>query len=271
MAGAGGGAGDGSAAGAGGQMAQGGAGGSTANGPTPTTVWLAGDSTMQTCKSACPCGWGGEFQSLFNDKVKVVNSAVGGRSIQTWLYEGNVGAMGGGGECSLTSQAYADRWNAMLAESSGMQAGDTLLIQFGINDGDSACPRHVGLTLFKEYLTKMAGLAKERGATPVFLTPVSAIKCSGASAVATRGGFVTATKEAGQAGGVAVIDLHQLSIDHYTAIGLCPNDGDYGAGKVGQFFCADHTHFEAAGAAQIAGLVAQALKSQGLPLGSYVK
>ena len=32
----------------------------------------------------------------------------------------------------------------MLDAATGMKAGDYLFIQFGINDGDSACPRHVG-------------------------------------------------------------------------------------------------------------------------------
>ena len=65
---------------------------------------------------------------------------------------------------------------------------------------------------------------------------------------------------------VPLIDLHQLSVDRYTALGLCPNDSDYGAGKVGAFFCEDHTHFETAGAAEIAKLVAKAVADAKLPL-----
>jgi lysophospholipase L1-like esterase len=40
---------------------------------------------------------------------------------------------------------------------------------------------------------------------------------------------------------------------------------------VGKFFCEDHTHFEAAGAAQIASVVAKALKEQGIGLAAYLK
>jgi hypothetical protein len=39
---------------------------------------------------------------------------------------------------------------------------------------------------------------------------------------------------------------------------------------VGQFFCQDHTHFELAGAKQIAQVIAKALKDQGIGLGAYV-
>jgi hypothetical protein len=40
---------------------------------------------------------------------------------------------------------------------------------------------------------------------------------------------------------------------------------------VGTFFCDDHTHFEAAGALQIAQTAAKALKDQGIGLASYLK
>ncbi|HEY5956711.1 MAG TPA: hypothetical protein VIV60_09170, partial [Polyangiaceae bacterium] len=104
--------------------------------------------------------------------MTVVNSAVGGRSIQTWLYEANVSStLGSNGECTLTSTTYNARWTNMTDPTSGMKRGDYLLIQFGINDGDSACPRHVGTALYQTYLGTMAKAAKALGAQPIFLTP----------------------------------------------------------------------------------------------------
>ncbi|MGE5787271.1 MAG: GDSL-type esterase/lipase family protein [Myxococcales bacterium] len=250
-----------------------GKGGATAGGGAkPIKVFIAGDSTVQNCSSSCPCGWGSQFDALFNSNVTVVNSAVGGRSIQTWLYDGNVSsAMGANGECTLTSTTYNARWTAMTNASTGMKAGDYLFIQFGINDGDSTCPRHVGSALYKTYLAEMAKAAKAAGAQPIYLTPASMIKCSGGTAVGSRG-FLTETKEAGAANEVPVIDLHQLSFGLYNQLKLCPDSGDYTSttSAVGKFFCADHTHFEAAGAAQIAKLVAQALKDQNIPLAEYL-
>jgi lysophospholipase L1-like esterase len=248
-----------------------GAGGSAGGGTQPIKVWLAGDSTVQNCSGTCPCGWGSQFDALFNDKVTVVNSAVGGRSIQSWLYEASVGSLGGNGECTLTSQTYDKRWTAMLDANSGMKAGDFLFIQFGINDGGADCPKHVGIELFKTYLGTMAKAAKDRGAQPVFVTPVSAVICSGAVAQPTRGRFVDATKEAATANSVPLLDLHQLSINRYNALGFCPNDENWSTGKVGAFFCQDHTHFEAAGAKEIASLVAGALTGPTQPLAQYLK
>lgn len=237
----------------------------------PVKVWLAGDSTMANPQSTCPVGWGSQFDALFNNDVTVVNSAVGGRSIQTWLYESNVkSTKDSAGECVVNPKTFHQRWLNMLNPTTGMKAGDYLMIQFGINDGDRNCPRHVGSARYKELLSLMAKAAKDRGVTPIFLTPVSAIRCSGNSAVGTRG-FLTETTDAARASGVTVIDLHKLSYTLYNTLKLCPNDGDYTKGPVGAFFCNDHTHFEAAGARQIAGVVAKALRDQRIPLSGYLK
>jgi lysophospholipase L1-like esterase len=250
-----------------------GSGPELASAAAPIKVWLAGDSTVANGSSsgACPIGWGREFDGLFNADVTVVNSAQGGRSIQTWLYDPNVtSAMDSAGECVVNPRTYSARWQAMLNTSTGMKAGDYLLIQFGINDGDRACPRHVGTARYRELLGVMAQAARQRGANPIFVTPVAAIRCSGSTAVGNRG-FVNETFAAGSASGVPVIDLHQRSVALYNSLRLCPNNGDYTQGAVGAFFCNDHTHFEAAGAAQIGRTVAQALRDQRIALSSYLR
>ncbi|WP_432899756.1 cellulose binding domain-containing protein [Micromonospora matsumotoense] len=239
----------------------------------PVTVWLAGDSTVANPSSGtvCPVGWGNQFGQYLNGNATVVNSAVGGRSIQTWLYDPNVTTtMNAAGECVINPQTYSTRWQAMLNASGGMKAGDYLFIQFGINDGSATCNRHVGSARYKELLGVMARAAQQRGAYPVFLTPAAAITCSGSTAVGNRG-FLTETFDAGRANNVPVIDLHKLSYTVYNTLRLCPNNGDYNSGAVGAFFCADHTHFETAGARQIAGVVATALRNQQIGLSAYLR
>jgi lysophospholipase L1-like esterase len=232
---------------------------------------MAGDSTMMNPQGSCPVGWGSQFAQHFTSNVTVQNSAVGGRSIQTWLYEGNVtNAKNSVGECVVSPNTYSARWTSMLTATTGMQSGDYLFIQFGINDGDSACPRHVGRARYQELLGVMAQAAKARGAKPILVTPVAAITCNGTSAVANRG-FLAETQSAATANGVPVIDLHQRSIALYNSLKLCPNNGDYTAGAVGAFFCNDHTHFETDGARQIAGLIAAALREQSIPLAAYLR
>ena len=243
-------------------------GGTTGGGTGKITIWMSGDSTMSG--SGCDGGgWGDQFGSLFNSNVTVQNLSVAGRSIQTWLYEKNVSStMGANGECTLTATTYSDNWNTMLA---GMKAGDWLLVEFGINDGTKTCPRWVSETLFPTYLTTMAKAATDRGAHPIFLTSTSAIECNGSTAQPDRG-YGPQTKAAGTADNVPVIDMTVLTAALYTSLGLCPNSSDYTSttSKVGLFFCGDHTHFEVAGALQIAKTAAQALKDQNIPLASYL-
>jgi lysophospholipase L1-like esterase len=243
----------------------------TAAAAAPVTVWLAGDSTMANPSGTCPVGWGSQFGALFTSGVTVNNRAVAGRSIQTWLYEGNVtSAKDSAGECVLSSTAYSSRWQAMLDATTGMKAGDYLFIQFGINDGDTNCPRHVGTARYQQLMTTMAQAALARGAHPVLLTAVAAITCSGSTAVKNRG-FVTQTTAAGAATGAPVVDLQTLSVNLYNSLRFCPNNGDYTTGALGAFFCNDHTHFETYGAQQIAKLVATALRTQNIPLAAYLK
>lgn len=246
-------------------------------GPLPNiTIWIAGDSTVANGQTPCPAGWGGQFAAFFDERVTVVNRAVGGRSVRTWLYHVQT-VMDETGECVLDRDASGepvlqDRWAQML---DGMKQGDYLFIQFGINDGSRTCDRHVGLEAFKESYGMMARAAQERGTQPVFVTPVSAIACNGSTARGTRGGYVTATHEAGAEYGVPVIDLHELSVALYNSLKFCPvPGGDVSAttgGPVGEFFCDDHTHFARSGAAQIAGLVAGAIREQKLGLAAYLK
>jgi lysophospholipase L1-like esterase len=237
----------------------------------PVTVWLAGDSTMANPSGSCPVGWGSQFAALFNSDVTVKNQAVGGRSIQTWLYDPNVtSTKGSDGECVINPATYSARWQGMLNASTGMKAGDYLFIQFGINDSSSTCPRHVGPARYQQLLTMMAQAALARGAHPVLLTPVAAITCSGSTATKNRG-FVPQTVAAGTATGAPVIDLQTLSVSLYNSLRFCPNNGDYGSGPVGAFFCNDHTHFEKYGAQRIAGLVAGDVRRQNLPLAAYLR
>ncbi len=245
--------------------------GGASNGTDKITIWLAGDSTMANGSNPCPVGWGKQFQAHFNANAKVVNSAVGGTTVRSWLYDVS-STLGADDECTLTSPNPQAHWTEMV---NGMKKGDYLFIQFGINDTTgSGCPKHVSTDTFKKLFGMMAQAAKDKGAQPVFLTAVSSISCSGSVAKGTRGGFATATKDAATQYGVPLIDLEQLSVALYTSLGFCPSTDSaatFSANTpIGNFFCNDHTHFEAAGSVQIANLVAKAIRDQNFGLSSYL-
>jgi lysophospholipase L1-like esterase len=235
--------------------------------PTPDTrtmqnftIWIAGDSTVATHNAASGTsveswGWGGQFDSLFNSYVTVTNSAVAGRSVRTWLYDVS-SAMGSDGECTLNSNTMQSRWTTMQA---GMKADDYLFIQFGINDGDTTCPRHVGTTAFKTALGVMAKAANDVGATPVFLTSVNGLNsCTWSS----NRGFLAETKAAATQYGAVFIDLNALSIAYFKSIACTAATALFADGR---------THFTEAGALAIAKLVAGELKTQKLPIAAYLK
>lgn len=273
-----GGAGGGAAAGTGGATGIGGTAGGlgSSDGKKPITIWMAGDSTMDTgvctgCGNTA-CGWGGQFDALFNSNVTVVNRGKSGASIQTWLYgDANVSTnKDANGECVVTTTAYDPRWTGMLDANTGMKPGDYLWIEFGINDDGTVCNRRVGKTLYQKYLAYMADQAKARGAQAIFGTATAALECSGSVAQISRN-FITETMAAGTANNVPVINMTKLTADLYTSLGFCPDAMDYtSSSKIGQFFCNDHTHFEKLGAQQIAQVAAKALKTQGIGLAAYL-
>jgi lysophospholipase L1-like esterase len=247
--------------------------------PTPTlspTIWLAGDSTVANGNTPCPTGWGKHLASFFDESTTVRNSAVGGRSVRTWTYNVQT-TMDDNGECDLQRDGTGeptvqDRWQEML---DNMKSGDVLLIQFGINDGSATCDRHVGLEAFEETYGVLAQAAKARGAQPVFITPVSAIACSGNAPTGTRGGYVDATIDAGDRFDVPVLELHERSIQRYAELGFCPvSGGDVSAtttGPVGDYFCDDHTHFSSSGAVDIASLVVELLITSDLLITTHLQ
>lgn len=240
------------------------------------TIWIAGDSTVANGSTPCPTGWGKHLGALFNEHTTIRNSAVGGRSVRTWMY--NVLAeMGPDDECLLAQDDRGNptlqaRWQEML---DGMKAGDALLVQFGINDGSPTCDRHVGLDAFKQSYGVLANAAKERGVQPVFITPVSMIRCSGSTPQGSRGAYVDVTIEAGAEFDVPVLDLHARSVERYAELAFCPvAGGDVSAattGPVGDYFCDDHTHFSSSGAVDIAALVAELMLDAGVSFTSHLK
>jgi lysophospholipase L1-like esterase len=231
------------------------------------TVWMVGDSTMQNCSGSGQCGWAAEFQQYFNANATISNQARGGRSIQTWIWgDPNVSktaATDANGDCQIIdTKTYSDNLTTMLDATKGMKPGDWVYVAFGINDASAGCNRHVSKTLFQADLDFMAKTIRAAGANPIFGTSTSGQSCSGSTNVANRG-FGPETKAAGTADNVPVVDLTTLSVALYNSLKLCPGGSST--------FWFDGTHFKAEGATQVAGVVAQALKDQGIGLAAYLK
>ncbi|WP_224998981.1 rhamnogalacturonan acetylesterase [Cesiribacter sp. SM1] len=116
------------------------------------TIFLAGDSTMQTYKEEeTPMrGWGQYFQELFCSDVRVVNKAIGGRSTKSFIAEG--------------------RWQSLLEE---VEKGDWVFVQFGHNDGSNKPERYTSPEDYERNLILFVEEVREKKANPVLLTSIS--------------------------------------------------------------------------------------------------
>lgn len=215
------------------------------------TLFLVGDSTVRSAGQNGNWGWGEFLAPLLDaERIQLANHAMGGRSTRTFLREG--------------------RWAAVRSR---LRPGDTVLIQFGHNDGGrvgdpNAKQRGVLPGLGSEtaqeqlpdgqmetvhsfgvYLSRYVREILDAGAVPVILSPVPhkdrwekerdfADFAAWGSAVAKREGAL-------------FIDLTMLVTAAYQGIG---------ATQVATLFADARTHTNEAGAKLNASCVAQGLK-----------
>ena len=252
-------AGSGGRGGAAGGAGAGGRGGGAGSGTLANvTVYVAGDSTVQTYvgSSIHQGGWGQFFDSYFATQVTVDNRAIGGRTSRRFIEEGR-----------LTTILSAAR------------AGDWLFVQFGTNDSNQTATYDDGepyylapATDFKTYMQMYIDGAKGRGVTPVLVTPPPRNSCrtDGVSFNYSFTSYANAMKELGQANGVAVVDLGARAVTYLNGKADC----DWASAN---FFLVradgtvDGTHFQEMGANILAGLVVEGIRALALPLTDYAK
>ncbi|MFD1953363.1 fibronectin type III domain-containing protein [Paenibacillus thailandensis] len=222
------------------------------------TVYIAGDSTVQTYDPYWKpeAGWGQMIAKYFTDDVVFDNRAIGGRSSKSFINEG--------------------RLDEILR---AIKPGDYFLVQFGHNDATISIPeRYASPADYKNYLKTYINGARQRGATPILVTPVGRRDYN-----ADTGKFnvsfpeyVQAMKEVAAELDVKLVDLSSLSVAYYDSIGpegtlsvfLHVEAGIYAAFPNGS---TDNTHFQEYGAIQIARLVAGGIRELGLPLSDFVQ
>jgi lysophospholipase L1-like esterase len=230
-------------------------------------VYLIGDSTVadyslekdfQT-KRYPVTGWGQVFQQFLTkdslvkikhiikgDSALVDDRAKGGRSTRTFFEEG--------------------RWADVVKS---LKKGDVVIMQFGHNDAAVDKPeRYVNITGYKEYLRLFINQTKDKGATPILLTPVARnYPWKDGRLSNVHGDYPQAVKDVAKEMNVLLIDLNQLSMDAFSAKGqeyvssqyfMNLPAGKYVAYPDGQ---KDNTHFQPEGATEVARLVFEGLKS----------
>ncbi len=221
-------------------------------------VFLIGDSTMaeKNVSDTPECGWGQMFPHYLDPDVVVDNRAMNGRSTKSFMKEG--------------------RWNSVL---STLHEGDYVFIQFGHNDAKiSDSTRYAAPhAAFRENLVMYVRQAREKGATPVLLTPVNRRKFDSSGAfVDQHGEYPGVVREVAREEKVPLIDLHEKSRDLFVRLGAEGTAGLFLHIPPGFFHAMpggkkDDTHFTKYGAAVVARLVADGLRELHLPLSEKVR
>ncbi|MGV3709030.1 MAG: rhamnogalacturonan acetylesterase [Gemmatimonas sp.] len=227
--------------------------------PQQMTLYLIGDSTMANKPDPehnPERGWGQALPALLDGAIKVDNHAVNGRSTKSFINEG--------------------RWSAVRSQ---LHKGDVVIIQFGHNDekredttrfGDARGAYHDNLALFVRE-------TRAAGATPILMTPIARRSWTASGALtATHGEYPDAVRALAVELGVPVVDMERLTSDLLKARGVEPSKQLFVWTRAGEFpaFPAarqDNTHLSPRGAAEVAALAANALRTLDTPLRVHVK
>jgi len=225
---------------------------------SPIVVYLAGDSTLAEKKpeKRPETGWGEMFQQYFDvERVRIENHAQNGRSTKTFIGE--------------------NRWQAIVDK---LKKGDYVFIQFGHNDqSKDKGERYTPPEDFKKNLARMVNDVLTKNANPVLLTPVVRRRFDkDGKFYDAHGEYPDLTRSAAKNLDVPLIDMHRASEKLIAG---------YGAEKSAKLFLQlkagenpnypngieDNTHFNRAGAEEMAKLAVAEIKKSKIKLRKYLK
>ena len=214
-----------------------------------TTIHLMGDSTMaekDLSDGKLERGWGMMFPNFVDETFQVVNYAQNGRSTKSFIDKG------------LWDKVYG-----------ALQPGDYVFIQFGHNDSKADDPERYAPAFgaYQDNLRTFIRGAREKGATPVLLTPVARRWFKGGKLDRNcHTDYPAAMKQVAEEMGVTLLDITTPTLDWIESIGDEASKAYFmiSTGKD------DNTHTVASGARKVTEIVCDALKAQVPAIGQHL-
>ena len=214
------------------------------------TVHLMGDSTMaeKNLANGNPeRGWGMMFQNFLDKDVTVVNYAQNGRSTKSFI------------DLGLWDKVY-----------NAVQPGDYVFIQFGHNDAKQSDSTRYAAPwgAYQDNLRTFVDGVREKGGTPVLLTPVARRWFKdGKLDKECHGDYPAAMKAVAEEKGVTLLDITTSSLNWLEALGDEASRPYFMNLEPGKWACApegktDNTHTVASGARKVTELVCDGIKEQ---------
>jgi lysophospholipase L1-like esterase len=203
------------------------------------TVYIAGDSTVTDQIVPPWAGWGQMLPRFFRGQgVAISNHAASGESLSSFVSE--------------------RRWEKLL---STVRKGDYLLVQFGHNDMKQHGPDAGAFKNYTRLLEQFVADARQRGVTPVLITPMHRLDFTADGKVRnTLGDYPDAMRRVAEESGVMLIDLNAMSRGMYEKLGP----------EATQRLFVDQTHTNERGAYLFADYIAREIKQSRLGLAAYV-
>lgn len=220
---------------------------------TAPTIFLCGNSTVVDQDEEPWASWGQMIPRWLNDKICVANYAESGETASTFIAVGRL-------KKALTQ----------------MKKGDYIFMEFGHNDQKQKGPGTGAYYNFATALKTFIDEARQRGATPVFVTPTQRRSFKNGKIEETHANYPEAMKWVAEREKVALIDLHEMTRTFYEAMGEEASKQAFVHYPANTYpgqptALADNTHFNPYGAYEIAKCIIEGWRTACPELMQYVR
>ena len=217
------------------------------------TLFLCGNSTVVDQDKEPWASWGQMFTYWLTDEAAVANYA----------------------ESGLTASSFYAQ-NRLKKILTLAKPGDYVFIEFGHNDQKEKNAGAGAYYNFAHMLKTYVDQIREKGATPIFVTPTQRRAWDGNKIKETHGQYPDAMRFVAKDLGVQLIELHDMTRTFFEAMGVEDSKHSlvhYPAGtfpnQASKF--EDNTHWNPFGAFEISKMIVKGIKDLNLPLVKYIR